>query len=79
LKELKNGERPVSLFTDEWVRRPHDFLIADDYKKILLEMESEGSITVLDEKTRSPKPANKRVRAGKVTLGDSKLILLSSR
>jgi three-Cys-motif partner protein len=79
LKELKNGERPVSLFADNWVRRPHDFLIAEDYKKILLEMENEGSIMVLDEKTRLPKPANKRIRGGKVTLGDVKLVLLTSR
>jgi three-Cys-motif partner protein len=74
MKELKNGDRAVSLFADEWVRRPHDFLIAEDYKMILLEMEAEGAIEVIDEKTRLPKPADKRTRAGKVTLGDTKTI-----
>lgn len=76
IDELKSGDRPVGMFTESWVARPNDFLVASEYRKILLAMESEGIVEVLDGHTRLPKPASKRTRKGQITLGSPNIVRL---
>jgi three-Cys-motif partner protein len=74
LQELSTGDRPVSVFTKDWVMRPSDFLIEKQYKQVLLGLEAEGRIEVLDPWTRAPKPLDHRMKGGAPTLG-AKLIV----
>jgi len=73
-RELGTGDRPVSLFAEDWVLRPNDFLVEKQYKEILLSMEADGVIEFLDPITRSPKPRTQRMRAGRPTLA-SRLVV----
>lgn len=73
LRGLTVGSRPVRVrfFTEDWVRRPEDFLRSKDYKHLLLEMEREGTIEVLDKTGTRPAPADRRRKVkGRPTLGD---------
>ncbi|HET6630430.1 MAG TPA: three-Cys-motif partner protein TcmP [Woeseiaceae bacterium] len=76
ITRLEQGAESVRLFTREWTKRPGDFLVADQYKDILLDLESSGALEVLDGRTRRPKPVDKRLRKGQVTLGDQCIVRL---
>lgn len=78
LKALRVGAVPVGFFTKDWSGRPDDFLVAEQYKEILLNLEKDGAIEVLDGRTRLPRPADKRVRKGKVTLGEKCIVRLKT-
>ena len=74
--ELSKGMRPVGLFTNDWILRPHDFFRSSDYKRILLGMESEGILEVLAADGVKSKPAASRMRLGITTLGEKLLLRL---
>lgn len=74
LAELRRGDREVGAFTEQWVRRPDDFLIGKQYREILLQMEVDGLIEILESKTGRPKPAGQRTRAGRPTLSPSLIV-----
>jgi hypothetical protein len=74
LQELSTGERPVSVFTKDWIQRPSDLLIEKQYKQILLGLEDDGLVEVIDPRTRAPKPPGRRMKGGAPTLG-AKLIV----
>lgn len=76
VKELEKGPLPVSLFCEDWVYRPDDYLTSRQYKKILLELEREGVIEVVDPKSGEVKAAERRVRRPAVTLGDKWVVRL---
>jgi hypothetical protein len=77
LSVLRQGPRPVTLFTKQWPQRPTDMLVLKEYHRILLDLESEGLVEVLDGPTHSPQPSTKRrTRLGQPTLGDSYLVRL---
>jgi three-Cys-motif partner protein len=69
LDELRKGVRPVGLFADAWVLRPDDFLVTQQYKEILTELEREGLIEILDPATARLLPASaRRTTVGRPTL-----------
>jgi three-Cys-motif partner protein len=69
---LRNGPKPVTLFTKQWIERPEDMFIEREYKQLLLELERTLKLDVVDGQTGEPIPAAKRPRrAGAATLGDS--------
>lgn len=70
LNRLKHGITAVRVFTDEWVRRPHDLISSNGYKRILLDLEEHGEIEVLDKTGTEKKPRDKRRKhEGTPTLG----------
>ena len=72
LRELRDGARPVTLFTKQWIERPDDMFVEKEYKQLLLELERDSELEVIDEQTREPVPAaQRRRRAGAPTLGDA--------
>jgi len=77
LQELSKGEHLVSLFAEDWVLRPADFLVEKQYKEILLALEAQGLVEVIDPRTRSPRPRERRIRKGVPTLGSSLIVRLS--
>ena len=79
LEKLQDGMQPIKLFFDDWVNRPDDYMTAKQYKEILLELEQEGIVEVVDPVTALAKLPVKRMRAGKVTLGETYSIRLSRR
>lgn len=79
LDELKSGTKSVKLFCEDWVYRPEDYMTARQYKDILLELEREGLVEVVDIATGVARPATKRMRKGKVTLGETCALKLRSR
>jgi hypothetical protein len=79
LKELKNGTKPVKLFFVDWVNRPEDYMTEKQYKEILLELEKEGLVDVVDAATGEAKLPAKRMRKGKVTLGETCALRLGKR
>lgn len=76
VEELRNGDRPVKLFTEEWVLRPGDRLIGRQYKQIILDLEQEQIVEVIDASSGQVKPGAQRLRSGATTLGSSLLIRL---
>jgi three-Cys-motif partner protein len=76
LAALRVRAEPAKTFTQDWPLRPHDLLVADQYKKVVLDLERDGDIEILDRATGALKPAGRRLRAGKVTLGESCLVRL---
>lgn len=79
LDELSNGTRPVTLFCKDWVDRPEDYMTERQYREIMLELENDGLVDVVDVRTGAARPATKRVRGGKVTMGDTCALQLKSR
>ncbi len=80
-EELQGGPRRVSLFTEEWVQRPTDFFSSAQYKRLLKELEAERRLEVQSgdaPEQLKPKPADKRKRAGSVTLGDQLWVRLTA-
>lgn len=78
LDELGRGERPVELFTTQWIERPGDLFVESQYRQILLGLEREGLVTVVDPATGKMQPPTARMRNGKVTLGDKRHVRLST-
>lgn len=74
VRELRQGARSVS-FIGPLVERPTDLFSVEAYKHCLLQLEEAGKIEVLD-KNGKVVPASKRLRSGKVTLGDTKSVRL---
>lgn len=75
LEELQQGARRVSLFTEEWVLRPDDRYVAQQYRGLLLDLEKEGLVTVFDETGRTSAPAlARKARRGTPTLA-SRLVV----
>lgn len=68
--------RCVDLFYFEWVARPDDVLCESAYKEALIQLEASGQIEVLDKDGRTPRPASKRIRQGKATLGKGHFVRL---
>lgn len=71
---LDVGPQRVRLFSETWVERPEDLLSENQYKRLLKSLEAEGRLRVFsgDSATElTPKPPNKRMRGGKLTLGSS--------
>lgn len=69
LEALAAQPRQVGYF-EGWVARPTDYLSEAQYKRLLLELESESKLAVFcDQKCTVPKPRSMRMRAGKPTLG----------
>ncbi len=79
LEKLQDGMQSIKLFTDDRVNRPGDYMTTKQYKEILLGLEEEGLIEVVDSATSLAKLPAKRMRAGKVTLGETLSIRLSRR
>jgi three-Cys-motif partner protein len=79
LEKLQDGMQPVTLFFDDWVNRPDDYMTTKQYKEILLELEKEGLVEVVDPVTGAAKVPAKRMRRGKMTLGEKYAIRLSRR
>ncbi|MDQ8195787.1 three-Cys-motif partner protein TcmP [Coraliomargarita sp. SDUM461004] len=73
IQEQLNGKpTKISFFYDDCVKMPDDKFSEPAYREALLELESEGRITILDKDAKTPKPAMKRMkRKGKTTLGQS--------
>jgi three-Cys-motif partner protein len=68
---LRDGAKPVTLFTKQWIERPEDMFVEKEYKQLLLELERDSKLEVIDRLTDEPIPAAKRrKRAGSPTLGD---------
>jgi three-Cys-motif partner protein len=74
LEELDRGERPVGFFSENWIRRPTDFLVGKQYVEILLDLEAQRSIEVLNPGTHVLKPLGKRLRKGAPTLGPKLIV-----
>jgi three-Cys-motif partner protein len=62
LTELGKGQRPVRLFTKQWIERPSDLFREKDYREILLQLEADGRIRVFLEDGVTPAPAHSRRR-----------------
>ena len=70
LSELRHGQRPASLFRDEWPLRPTDMLTEREYREILLALEAERVVDVVDRESGHVIPASGRRRhRGSPTLG----------
>ena len=77
LEVLRRGPQPVSSFAVQWPQRPTDMLVSKEYKRILLELEQEGTIEVFDARTRSLTPAaQRRKKLGQSTLGNDYMVRL---
>lgn len=71
LAALRDGAKPVTLFTKQWIERPEDMFVEKEYKRLLLELEHDYKLEVIDRQTGAPIPADKRPRRGGApTLGD---------
>lgn len=70
LQAIANGPKCVDVFCKEWPLRPEDLMASAGYQHALKELEREGQIEILDKDGTTPKPATKRMRGGKVTLGE---------
>jgi three-Cys-motif partner protein len=69
---LRDGPKPVTLFTKEWIERPEDMFVEKEYKQLLLELERNSKLEVIDGRTGEPTPpASRRKKAGAPTLGDA--------
>jgi len=69
LDALKNGPLQVGTFYKKWTQRPDDLQCEGSYRKLLLELETEGKIEVLSEDLKHLMPASSRPRfKGKPTL-----------
>jgi three-Cys-motif partner protein len=77
LSTLARGRAQVKVFTEQWVMRPRDYLVAKDYRELLLSLERERKIEVLDKKGENVVPADKRrPHQGKPTLGGDYFVRL---
>lgn len=78
LNEVQCVARVVRLFAIEWAERPDDLFSTEEYKQAILELEQEGKIVVLN-KNGDPYPQSKRLRKGKLTLGETCLVRLPEK
>lgn len=77
LDRLALGACRAGLFKEEWPSDPNDALSERVYRRILIDLETAGRVIVYDKNNEHPRPANRRMRGGKVTLGSTCWIRLA--
>jgi three-Cys-motif partner protein len=78
LNALKARPLRVSLFYEEWTKRPDDMHCEAEYRQALLELESTGQIEVLSKDGKVVSVNMRRRPKGKATLGKDNSVRLKS-
>lgn len=69
LTRLRENACPAGIFLDDWVNRPEDPYSEEVYRQAILDLETAGAVVVYDKANAKPRPQDKRLRSGRVTLG----------
>jgi hypothetical protein len=71
LAALRDGPKPVTLFTRRWIERPSDMFVEKEYKQLLLDLERDRALEVIDQGGQPAPAERRRKKSGRPTLADA--------